>query len=96
MFNVLLYDFSLMVLFFSVIFYLVFLILYYIFNYIILYSDNSKFILDLSNKRPLFGKIIKRYKNTRWTIIVIELLFFVLSTGGLIFISFIVLTKCFV
>ena len=90
-----LYNFGLMVFIFSVIslFSVLNIILYFL---IILYSDNSKFILELSNKRPWFGRFIKYYKNSRLSLIVIEFLFFVFSIGGMIFISFIILTKCFI
>lgn len=81
--NVVLYNLSLMVLIFSIISLLsVFnVVLYFL---VILYSDNSKYVLDLSNKNPLISKIIKKYKNTRLSLIIIELTFFVLSTGGMI------------
>jgi hypothetical protein len=93
--NAMLYNLSLMVFIFSVISFLSVLniIIYFI---IIIYSDNSKFVLNMSNKRPWFGKFIKYYKSSRLSLIVIEFLFFVFSTGGMVFISFIILTKCFV
>lgn len=93
--NLILYNLSLMVFIFSIIALLsgFNIILYFI---VLLYSDNSKLILNLSNKSPLFVKFLKMYKNSRLSLIVIESLFFVLSTGGMIFISFFILTKCFV
>ena len=42
------------------------------------------------------GRIVNYYKKSRLTFIVIEFLFFVMSTGGMIFLSFIVLTRYFV
>jgi len=63
---------------------------------IILYSDKIKFIQDWSTKSPLFAKILKVYKNTRISLIIIEFIFFALCTGGMIFLSFICLTKLFV
>ena len=61
--NFLLYNLSLMVFIFSIISLLsgFNIILYFI---VLLYSDNSKFILNLSNKSPLFVKFLKMYKNT--------------------------------
>jgi hypothetical protein len=93
--NFLLYNLSLMVFIFSVISLLSVLniIIYFL---IIIYSDKIKFIQDWSKKSKLFAKIFKSYKNTRLTLIVIEFLFFIFSTGGMIFISFIFLTKTFV
>jgi hypothetical protein len=92
--NFLLYNLSLMVFIFSIISLLsgFNIILYFI---VLLYSDNSKFILNLSNKSPLFVKFLKMYKNSRLSLIIIESLFFVLSTGGMIFISFLILTNVF-
>lgn len=69
------------------------IILYFL---IILYSDNSKFILNMSNKRPWFGTFIKYYKNSRLSLIVIEFLFFGFSTEIMIFISLFILTNAFV
>lgn len=93
--NFVLYNFALMVFIFSVISFLSVLNIIFYFL-IIMYSDKSKFILDLSNKRPLFGKLVKYYKNTRLSLIIVELGFFVWSIGSMIFISYIIFTKCFV
>lgn len=92
--NFILYNFSLMVLIFSIISLLsVFnLILYF---FIIKYYETN-FVLELINKWGLFGKFIKYYKKSRLSLIVIEFLFLVFSSGGMVYISFIVFTKCFV
>jgi hypothetical protein len=93
--NFLLYKFSVMVFIFSVLSLLSVLniILYFL---IIIYSDKIKIFQDWSKKSPLFAKILKAYKNTRIYLIVIEFIVFALCTGGMIFLSFIVLTKTFV
>jgi hypothetical protein len=93
--NFMLYYLSAMVFIFSVISLISVLniILYFL---VIMYSDKIKFIQDLSKKSPLFAKILKSYKNTRIFLIVVEIIIFVECTGGMIFISFIILTKTFV
>jgi len=93
--NFMLYNFSAMVFIFSVISLISVwnIILYFL---VIMYSDKIKIIQDLSKKSPLFAKILKTYKNTRIFLIVVEIIFFVACIGGMIFMSFIILTKTFV
>lgn len=90
-----LYNFSLMVFIFSVISLLsVFnIIIYFI---VINYADKSLYFREMCEKRKWFGRIVNYYKKSRLTFIVIEFLFFVMSTVGMIFLSFIVLTRYFV
>jgi hypothetical protein len=56
---------------------------------VLLYSDKSKFILNLSEKKPWFNKILTLYKQSRISFIITEIIFFILSVNGMIFISFI-------
>ena len=93
--NFLLYNFTVMVFIFSVLSLLSVLniMLYFL---IVIYSDDIKFFKDWSKKSPLFAKFLNYYKKTRIYLIVIEFIFFVLCTGGMIFLSFIILTKTFV
>jgi hypothetical protein len=93
--NSLLYNFSAMVFIFSVLSLLSVLniILYFL---ILRYSYKIQNFQDWSTKSPLFYQNLKSYKNTRLSLIVIEFIFFALCTGGMIFLSFIFLTKTFV
>ena len=65
-------------------------------------ADNSKFIVDMSNKKPWIAKLIKYYKNSRLSFIAAQRragrnsIFYFFCISGMIFISFTVLTNCFV
>jgi hypothetical protein len=73
--NEILWNFSIMVFIFSLISLLSFInIIIYLF--VVHFSDNNKFIMDMSNKKTWIKKIITRYKNTRIFFIIIELMFF--------------------
>lgn len=87
----LLSNYSLMVFIFSLICLFSFMNIFLYFM-ILIYSEKSKFILDLCNRKPWFSKIINLYKKTRISFIVIELLFFIVSITGLIGLSFYLLT----
>lgn len=82
-----LYNLSLMVFIFSIICLLSFInvLIYFL---VLLYSDKSKFILNLSEQKPWIKRFLNLYKQSRISFIITEIIFFILSVNGMIFISF--------
>ena len=93
--NFVLYNFTVMVFIFSVLS-LVSVLNIMLYFLIVIYSDDIKIFKDWSKKSPLFAKFLNYYKKSRIYLIVIEFIFFVVCTGGMIFLSFIILSKTFV